>query len=85
MAHPADLIQLSKLREGETAIIDSLEPGDLSLKLLEMGLLPGEAIKMDKVAPLGDPLSVKIGSYLLSIRKNEAKHVYVRKLKDGVK
>ena len=70
---------LGKLKEGETGVIVDLGPGDLSLKLLEMGFLPGEKIQVDKIAPLGDPISVKIGTYLLSIRKEEANVVLVRK------
>lgn len=70
---------LGKLKEGETGVIVELEKGDLSLKLMEMGFLPGERIFVDKIAPLGDPISVKIGTYLLSLRKEEANAVMVRK------
>ncbi|HUM46074.1 MAG TPA: FeoA family protein [Chitinophagales bacterium] len=70
---------LGKLKEGETGVIVELEKGDLSLKLMEMGFLPGERIFVDKIAPLGDPISVKIGTYLLSLRKEEANAVIVRK------
>ena len=72
-------IPLSLLKEGDEGIVISIKSGDLALKLMEMGFLPGEIISIDKIAPLGDPLSVKIGSYLLSLRKEEAKAVIVRK------
>ncbi|MCY7409756.1 MAG: ferrous iron transport protein A [Chitinophagales bacterium] len=68
---------LSKLKEGDHAIIRELKKGDLSLKLMEMGFLPGETVFIDKIAPLGDPISVKIGTYLLSLRKDEANAVMV--------
>ena len=55
-----------------------LSRGDLALKLLELGFLPGEVVVIDKVAPLGDPISVKIGTYLLSLRKDEADAVMVQ-------
>ncbi|MBA3647199.1 MAG: ferrous iron transport protein A [Chitinophagales bacterium] len=71
---------LSRLKEGDVGIVVSLSGGDLSLKLMEMGFLPGELISIDKIAPLGDPLSVKIGTYRLSLRKEEAKEVMVRRM-----
>lgn len=71
-------IPLSKLREGDHGIITELSADDVGLKLLEMGLLPGEKISIDKIAPLGDPISVKIGTYLLSLRKEEARTVKVQ-------
>ena len=59
-------------------MIMELSRNDLSLKLLEMGFLPGETVIMHKVAPLGDPISVKIGTYVLSLRKEEAEAVIVQ-------
>ncbi|MGB3074403.1 MAG: FeoA family protein [Chitinophagales bacterium] len=72
------VLPLGKMKEGESGVIVELERGDLSLKLMEMGFLPGEKIFVDKIAPLGDPISVKIGTYLLSLRKEEANAVLVR-------
>jgi len=43
-----------------------------------MGFIPGETVIVNKVAPLGDPISVKIGTYLLSLRKDEADAVMVQ-------
>ena len=79
MKQPHSVVPLGKLRAGETAVIVDLEKGDLALKLMEMGLLPGEKIFVDMVAPLGDPISIKIGNYLLSLRKEEANAVLVRR------
>ena len=72
------IIPLSNLKKGDRGVIKELSRGDLSLKLLEMGFLPGETVVIDKVAPLGDPISVKIGTYLLSLRKDEADAVMVQ-------
>jgi ferrous iron transport protein A len=55
-----------------------LRKGDLSLKLMEMGFLPGEMVLIAGIAPLGDPIRVKIGTYLLSLRKEEANVVMVQ-------
>lgn len=74
------VLPLGKMKEGDWGVIENLVSGDLSLKLMEMGFLPGEKIFVDKIAPLGDPISVKIGTYLLSLRKTEANAVMVRTL-----
>ncbi|MEO5674417.1 MAG: FeoA family protein [Chitinophagales bacterium] len=66
------------MKAGERGVITELMKGDLSLKLMEMGFLPGETVFIDKIAPLGDPISVKIGTYLLSLRKEEASSVMVQ-------
>jgi Fe2+ transport system protein FeoA len=44
---------------------------------MEMGCVPGELIHLEQVAPLGDPISVTIAGYRLSLRLNEAKHIIV--------
>ena len=40
-------------------------------KMLSMGLLPGTEIEIVRIAPLGDPIEVKVRGYLLSLRKSE--------------
>ena len=42
-----------------------------------MGCVPGESILMEKIAPLGDPISVSVAGYRLSLRLNEAEHILV--------
>jgi len=42
-----------------------------------MGVVSGSEIEMERVAPLGDPIEVKIKGYHLSLRKEEAANVYV--------
>lgn len=44
---------------------------------MEMGCLPGEKIAIEKIAPLGDPVSVAIAGYTLSLRINEADQIIV--------
>ncbi len=47
------------------------------LKLMEMGCVPGENILLEQIAPFGDPISVKVSGYLLSLRLNEAEDIEV--------
>ena len=49
----------------------------MSLKLLEMGCTPGEIVTLDRIAPMGDPIAIKVSGYLLSLRKEEASTVLV--------
>ena len=70
-------MRLSELKAGERAIITTFESSELELKLMEMGCLPGEEIIVEQIAPLGDPISVRIAGYSLSLRKNEANQIHV--------
>jgi ferrous iron transport protein A len=69
--------RLSDLKMGESGIIHSFENGELFLKLMEMGIIPGETIRIEQVAMLGDPISVYVAGYNLSLRLEEAKQVFI--------
>lgn len=62
-------MKLSDLKAGEQGTIRGFEASDLELKLMEMGCIPGEKVIVEKVAPLGDPISIRIAGYSLSLRK----------------
>ena len=70
-------LNLSQLNIGESAIIESFTDKEMSLQLLEMGCTPGEKVKIDKIAPLGDPIAIHVSGYILSLRKAEASTVLV--------
>lgn len=63
------MIRLDNMLEGEKGNIINIENVFLSLKLMEMGCIPGELIKMMHIAPLGDPISIEVAGYTLSLRK----------------
>lgn len=69
--------RLSELKAGSVAKIISFENNDLFLKLMEMGCVPGERIRVEQVAPLGDPISISVSGYNLSLRINEADNIFV--------
>ena len=69
--------KLTELKLGQKAIIQSFGNQEIHLKLMEMGCLPGEEISVEQVAPLGDPLSVSVAGYTLSLRLDEAEHIIV--------
>ena len=69
--------RLSQIKPGKLVRIVSFENNDLLLKLMEMGCIPGEKIKIEQVAPLGDPISIAVAGYSLSLRLNEADAIFV--------
>lgn len=69
--------KLSELAVGQRATIVSLIDEELILKLMEMGFLPGEEISVEQIAPLGDPISVMVTGYQVSLRISEADSVIV--------
>jgi len=72
------LKKLSELHTGESGIIDSFSNNDIFLKLMEMGCVPGEKVTIDMIAPLGDPISIQVSGYKLSLRLNEADHIFIQ-------
>ena len=49
----------------------------LRCHLLDMGLIPKTAVRVEKVAPLGDPLELRVRGYSLSLRKEDARNITV--------
>jgi ferrous iron transport protein A len=69
------VMKLSDMKPGERGTIASFTSPDLALKLMEMGCIPGEIVFIEQVAPLGDPISIRVAGYSLSLRLNEADHI----------
>lgn len=69
---------LDQLLPGETAIIDSLTDELTSLRLLDMGCIPGEPVFFEKRAPLGDPIAITVSGAMLSLRLAEAATIRVK-------
>jgi ferrous iron transport protein A len=75
------MIPLDQLTKGELATIETIETDKLPLKLIEMGCLPGNEISLIQKAPFNDPLYLKIDESHLAIRKETARHIFVRLIK----
>lgn len=69
--------KLSELRPGQSAVIKKFNSNEIFLKLMEMGCLPGEKVVLEQIAPLGDPVSITVSGYTLSLRLNEAEEIIV--------
>lgn len=61
---------------GGRAIIKTVGgTGSLRCRLLDMGLIPGTAVSVIKVAPMGDPIELRLRGYELTIRKDDAAQI----------
>ena len=72
--------KLSDIGIGQKVIIRFIKNDDISIKLMEMGCIPGETIRVEQVAPLGDPISIIVAGYYLSLRINEADQILVEEI-----
>lgn len=69
--------KLSLLKVGEYGTIDSFIKDDISIKLMEMGCVPGERVQVEQIAPLGDPICISVAGYNLSLRLDEADSILI--------
>ena len=75
---------LNKLEVGITAVIRSVGgKGELRLRLLDMGLIPRTRVKMQKVAPMGDPLEIQVRGYELTLRAEDAAGIEIEPEEEG--
>ena len=71
-------VTLRELGPGEKGRVLKLRGGGaVKRRLLDMGIVPGEEIEVIRVAPLGDPVEIRVKEYNLSLRKEEAEAVIV--------
>jgi ferrous iron transport protein A len=72
--------KITELEEGTIAKIVSIENDLLILKFMEMGLIPGEIIRIRSINPLGGPISLDLLGYKLSLRVDEAESIIAEKI-----
>lgn len=76
-----DNITLNDLLEGQAGTIIDVQGNDsLSARLMEMGLIPGERVEMVGQAPMGDPVEYSVVGYRLSLRRVEARRVWIQRV-----
>ena len=69
---------LDKLPLGQDAVITAVGgEGALRCRLLDMGLIPKTTVRVEKVAPLGDPIELHLRGYELTIRAEDAKKIEI--------
>ncbi len=76
-------MHLNELKVGQSGVVTdfSTEGQKHQTRYLSLGLIPGSAISIIRIAPAGCPLQIKVGSTLLSIRRSEAQEVLVESVK----
>ena len=72
---------LNDLKIGDSAVITDVGgEGSLRNRFLDMGLLPRTKITLQKVAPMGDPLEIRVRGYELTLRREDAKLIRIREV-----
>lgn len=70
---------LDDLKIGQSGIIAQVGgEGALRVRLLDMGLIPGTKVQLQKVAPMGDPIQIYLRGYELTIRREDARKIDLR-------
>ena len=74
---------LDKLRVGKSAVITSVGgEGALRCRLLDMVLIPRTRVTLQKTAPMGDPIQIRVRGYELTIRLEDAAKIGIREVEE---
>lgn len=69
---------LSEMKVGERGRISKLGgSGQVHRRILDMGVIPPATVEVERIAPMGDPIWIRLRGYQLSLRKEEAANVHV--------
>ena len=75
---------LDQLPIGQEAIITAVGgQGELRCRFLDMGIIPKTRVRMQKVAPMGDPMQIRLRGYELTIRREDAAKITIVPEKEG--
>jgi ferrous iron transport protein A len=72
------MMNLTELGFGRKAIITKVNGQVLALKLFEMGLLPGEEVELENVAPFGDPIAINLSESKVCLRMQDARCIEIK-------
>lgn len=73
---------IADLKKGEKGIITDSSSKDIPLKLLEMGCLPGNEVRLLQLAPFADPMYLNVNDSFLAIRKKTAALIIIEKINE---
>lgn len=72
------LLKLKDMKPGQKCrVIKVRGKGETNRRILEKGVTPGSVVELERIAPPGDPIDVKVKGYHLSLRKDEAEGIDV--------
>jgi len=76
-----EILNLKDLKPGQKGKVLKIKVrGETNKRIVEMGVTPGAVVEVERVAPLGDPIDIKVKGYHLSLRKEEAEGVEIEAL-----
>ena len=73
-------LTIANLKKGEKGIITDSSSEDIPLKLLEMGCLPGNEVRLLQLAPFSDPMYLNVNDSFLAIRRETASLLIIEKV-----
>ncbi|SDP28118.1 ferrous iron transport protein A [Actinopolyspora xinjiangensis] len=69
---------LDRLRNGQTATVTALDvDGAERRRLMDLGVLPGTPIRVDRVSPLGDPTAYLVRGSVIALRRHQARGIHI--------
>jgi Fe2+ transport system protein FeoA len=71
-------MELAKQPIGRMAFVTSVQDGVLTAKFSDLGIFPGQPIKVVFKAPLGDPIAIEVEGTVVSLRLDEASWIRVK-------
>jgi ferrous iron transport protein A len=72
------MLTLADIRPGQSSrVLDVLGDDTLAARIMEMGIIEGETVRVVGTAPMGDPIDLEVRGYRLSLRKAEARRITV--------
>jgi ferrous iron transport protein A len=71
-------MNLTQLGYGKKAVITKVNGQVLALKLFEMGILPGEEVELENVAPFGDPIAINLSESKVCLRMQDASCIEIK-------
>ena len=77
MKSPQNTVLLNAIKPGYKAVISGFDEDLIPVKMLEMGLLPGNEVLVKRISPLGDPMHIRVSGLDMALRKDEAAGVFV--------
>ena len=72
---------INDLKIGKSGVVTNVGgEGMLRLRFLDMGLIPGTKVSLQKIAPMGDPIQIRLRGYELTIRREDAGMIGIKEV-----
>ena len=69
---------LDYLQKGQTATVTALTSSGLNRRrLMDLGILPGTAITIETISPLGDPVAYRVRGAVVALRREQAREIHI--------